>query len=90
VVHPVQGELSPSLRGSAEGDGQGRARPDEAGNHAWNAHQADRARKYYSEAGIDDGDRRIFRIEDGKVWFVDVIPHADIGKYGKPIPNLFQ
>lgn len=45
--------------------------------------------KYYSEARINDGDRLIFRIEDGKVWFVDVVPHDDIGRYGKALRALF-
>lgn len=45
--------------------------------------------KYYSEARINDGDRLIFRIEEGKVWFVDVVPHDDIGRYGRPVPGLF-
>ena len=45
--------------------------------------------KYYNEARINDGDRLIFRIEDGTIWFVDVVPHDDIGRYGKSIPGLF-
>lgn len=45
--------------------------------------------KYYHEARINEGDRLIFRIEGGKVWFVDVVPHDDIGRYGKRVPGLF-
>jgi Txe/YoeB family toxin of Txe-Axe toxin-antitoxin module len=45
--------------------------------------------KYYSEARINDGDRLIFRIEEGKVWFVDVVPHDEIGRYGRQVPGLF-
>lgn len=45
--------------------------------------------KYYHEARINDGDRLIFRIEDGRVWFVDVVPHDEIGRYGKSVPGLF-
>jgi mRNA-degrading endonuclease RelE of RelBE toxin-antitoxin system len=45
--------------------------------------------QYYQEARINDGDRLIFRIEDGRVWFVDVVPHDDIGRYGKPLQGLF-
>lgn len=39
--------------------------------------------KYYQEARISSGDRIIFRVEGGTVWFVDVVTHDDIGKYGK-------
>jgi mRNA-degrading endonuclease RelE of RelBE toxin-antitoxin system len=45
--------------------------------------------KYYNEARINDGDRLIFRIEDDRVWFVDVVPHDEIGRYGRPVPGLF-
>jgi hypothetical protein len=45
--------------------------------------------KFYSEARINDGDRLIFRIEDGKVWFIDVVPHDEIGRYGKALRDLF-
>lgn len=39
--------------------------------------------KYYLEARINSGDRIIFRIEDGSVFFIDVVAHDDIGRYGK-------
>ncbi|HET7321890.1 MAG TPA: hypothetical protein VFI96_05310 [Longimicrobiaceae bacterium] len=39
--------------------------------------------KHYSEARINSGDRLIFRIEAGKVWFVDIVEHDDIARYGK-------
>lgn len=45
--------------------------------------------KYYQEARINDGDRLIFRIEDGRILFVDVVPHDEIGRYGKLVPGLF-
>lgn len=45
--------------------------------------------KYYNEARSNDGDRVIHRIEDGKVWFVDVVAHDHIGRYGKAVPGLF-
>ena len=45
--------------------------------------------KYYNEARINDGDRLIFRIEEGKVWFVGIVPHDDIDRYGRPVPGLF-
>jgi mRNA-degrading endonuclease RelE of RelBE toxin-antitoxin system len=39
--------------------------------------------KYYSEARINSGDRIIFRIEAGTIFFVDVVKHDDISRYGK-------
>ena len=45
--------------------------------------------KYYYEARINDADRLIFRIENDRVWFVDVVPHDDIGRYGRALPGLF-
>ena len=39
--------------------------------------------KYYLEARINSGDRIVFRIEKGTVFFVDVIHHDDISRYGK-------
>ena len=44
--------------------------------------------KYYNEARINDGDRLVHRIEDGKVWILDVVAHDDIGRYGKRIRGL--
>jgi hypothetical protein len=45
--------------------------------------------KYYNEARINDGDRLVFRVESGCVWFVDVVEHDDIDRYGKKIEGLF-
>lgn len=39
--------------------------------------------KYYHEARINDGDRLIHRAHDGTVYFVDVVTHDDIGRYGR-------
>ena len=39
--------------------------------------------KYYDEARANDGDRVIHRISDGTVYFVDIVPHDDIGRYAK-------
>jgi len=41
-------------------------------------------RKYYREARITSGDRIVFRIESGTVFFVDVVKHDDISRYGRP------
>jgi hypothetical protein len=45
--------------------------------------------KYYNEARANAGDRVIHRIEDGKIWFVDIVAHDDIGRYGKALKGLF-
>jgi hypothetical protein len=39
--------------------------------------------KYYHEARITSGDRIVFRIEGGRILFVDVVKHDDISRYGK-------
>jgi hypothetical protein len=39
--------------------------------------------KYYFEARINRGDRIIFRVEAGTVYFVDIVKHDDIGRYGR-------
>jgi hypothetical protein len=39
--------------------------------------------KYYLEARINSGDRIVFRIEDGTIFFTDVVKHDDINRYGK-------
>lgn len=39
--------------------------------------------KYFNEARANDGDRVVHRIADGTVYFVDIVAHDDIGKYGK-------
>jgi mRNA-degrading endonuclease RelE of RelBE toxin-antitoxin system len=45
--------------------------------------------KYYNEARINDGDRLVFRIDHETVWFVDVIVHDHISRYGKKLEGLF-
>ncbi len=39
--------------------------------------------KYYFEARISSGDRIIFRVEGGTIYFIDVVKHDDIGRYGR-------
>jgi len=39
--------------------------------------------KYYLEARINSGDRIIFRLEEGTIFFVNVVPHDQIWRYGK-------
>jgi mRNA-degrading endonuclease RelE of RelBE toxin-antitoxin system len=39
--------------------------------------------KYYFEARINSGDRIIFRVEGGTVYFVDIVKHDDIDRYGR-------
>jgi hypothetical protein len=39
--------------------------------------------KYYFEARINSGDRIIFRVEGGTVFFVDIVKHDDIARYGR-------
>ncbi len=39
--------------------------------------------KYYLEARISSGHRIIFRIEKGTIYFVDVVSHDDISRYGR-------
>lgn len=45
--------------------------------------------KHFYEARINDGDRLVFRVGDGKVWFIDVVVHDDIDRYGRKIEGLF-
>jgi hypothetical protein len=45
--------------------------------------------KFYHEARANAGDRVIHRIEAAKMWFVEIFPHDDIGRYGKELPGLF-
>ena len=46
--------------------------------------------KFYNEARINSGDRLVFRIEKKTVWFVDVVSHDDIGRYGRELSGLFS
>ena len=39
--------------------------------------------KHYLEARINSGDRIVFRIEGGRILFVDIVKHDDISKYGR-------
>ncbi len=39
--------------------------------------------KYYFEARISSGDRNVFRVEGGTIFFIDVVTHDDIERYGK-------
>jgi hypothetical protein len=39
--------------------------------------------KHYLEARISSGDRVVFRIQDDAVYFLDVVKHDDIGRYGR-------
>lgn len=39
--------------------------------------------KYYLEARINSGDRIVFRIEAGTIFFIDIVKHDDIDRYGR-------
>lgn len=39
--------------------------------------------KYYFEARISSGDRIVFRVEEGTIFFLDVVKHDDIDRYGR-------
>jgi hypothetical protein len=39
--------------------------------------------KYYREARINTGDRIVFRVDGGTIFFVDVVAHDDVASYGK-------
>jgi len=39
--------------------------------------------KVFYEARLDDGDRIIFRMSDGMIYFEDIVSHDEIGRYGK-------
>lgn len=45
--------------------------------------------KYYNEARANHGDRVIHRVDGSKVWFVDIVVHDDISRYGKALKGLF-
>ena len=38
--------------------------------------------KYFYEARVNDGDRVVHRIANDTVYFVDVVAHDDISRYG--------
>jgi Txe/YoeB family toxin of Txe-Axe toxin-antitoxin module len=39
--------------------------------------------KYYYEARINDGDRLVHRVDGGTVYFVDIVNHDYIDRYGR-------
>jgi len=39
--------------------------------------------KYYLEARISSGDRIVFRMQDDTMYFLDMVKHDDIGRYGR-------
>jgi hypothetical protein len=39
--------------------------------------------KHYLEARISSGDRIVFRLDQGALFFVDVVTHDDIGRYSR-------
>jgi len=39
--------------------------------------------KYYLEARLNSGDRIVFRIGGGTIYFIDVVKHDDIDRYGR-------
>jgi hypothetical protein len=39
--------------------------------------------KQYLEARISSGDRIVFRLEQGVIFFMDVVKHDDIARYGR-------
>ena len=39
--------------------------------------------KHYHEGRISSGDRIVFRLEGGTIFFMDVVRHDEIGRYGR-------
>jgi hypothetical protein len=39
--------------------------------------------KHYLEGRISSGDRIVFRVEAGTIFFMDVVKHDDISRYGR-------
>lgn len=39
--------------------------------------------KYYFEARINSGDRIVFRVEAGTIFFIDIVKHDDIDRYAR-------
>lgn len=39
--------------------------------------------KHYLEARISSGDRVVFRVADGVIYFLDVVKHDDIARYAR-------
>jgi hypothetical protein len=44
--------------------------------------------KHYLEARISSGDRIVFRVEQGTIYFVDVVKHDDIARYGRRLRQI--
>jgi hypothetical protein len=55
---------------------------DNSAHPSLKAHQI-KPDKYYWEAYLNDGDRIIYIPEGSHLVLVDVVPHDDIGRYGK-------
>lgn len=39
--------------------------------------------KYHFEARVNSGDRIIFRVDGGTIYFIDIVKHDDIDRYGR-------
>jgi len=39
--------------------------------------------KHYLEGRISSGDRVVFRVEGATIYFMDVVKHDDIDRYGR-------
>ena len=39
--------------------------------------------KYYFEARVNSGDRIVFRVEAGTIFFMNIVKHDDIDRYGR-------
>ena len=39
--------------------------------------------KHYLEARVNSGDRIVFHVAEGTIYFVDVVAHDDISRYGR-------
>lgn len=39
--------------------------------------------KVFLEARLDAGDRIVFRVTEGTIYFEDMVSHDEIGRYGK-------
>jgi hypothetical protein len=42
--------------------------------------------KYFLEARINSGDRIVFRVQEGTVFFVNIVSHDEISRYGRRPP----
>ena len=39
--------------------------------------------EYYNEARLNDGDRLVYRIQEGTIYFIDLVAHDQIDRYGR-------